>query len=134
MAIGIAALDEEHQRMMTRLAELNAAIAHGGARRDIERRVQVMVQEASAHFGHENRQLSAAGYPHAGRHIDAHARLESQLWDALRLSYLSEPDLDWAKKGLLIGEMLLDHFRLEDLPYRDFVVSRNAAAGAAARS
>jgi hemerythrin len=64
------------------------------------------------------------GYPHAGRHIAAHARLDSQLWDALRTCYATEPNDDWAKKGLLIKQMLLEHFQLDDSRYREFLRQR----------
>jgi hemerythrin len=84
----------------------------------------VIVQEARAHFDHENRRFAELGYPHAGRHAAAHARLDTQLWDALRTSYATEPDADWTKKGLVIKQMLLEHFALEDAKYHEFLRRR----------
>ena len=118
MSIGVPAMDEEHRRFFTLIDDLDAAIAAHARPRDIERCLQVIVQEARAHFDHENRKLSELGLPHAERHIAAHARLGSQLWDALRTSYATEPAQDWAKKGLVIKQMLLDHFQLDDLKYQ----------------
>jgi hemerythrin-like metal-binding protein len=119
--------DEEHRRFLSRVEELDAVIARQHSPHDIERCLQVIVQEARAHFDHENRSFAELGYPHAGRHADAHARLGRQLWDALRTSYATEPDADWTKKGLIIKQMLFDHFELEDRKYRDFLRQRAAS-------
>jgi len=122
--IGIPGVDEEHQRFFLLVEDLDAAIAGHRSPHDIERCLQVIVQEARAHFDHENEQFSKLGFPHAERHIAAHARIDSQLWDALRTCYATEPCDDWAKKGMLIKQMLLDHFQLDDLKYRDFLRQR----------
>jgi hemerythrin len=122
--IGIPGVDEEHQRFFRLAEDLDVAIAAHRSPHDIERCLQVIVQEARAHFDHENRQFSELGFPHADRHIAAHARIASQLWDALRSCYATEPCDDWAKKGMLIKQMLLDHFQLDDLKYREFLRQR----------
>ena len=124
--LGLAGTDDEHRRFFDLVANLDAVIAAHAGPRDIERCLQEMVQEARAHFDHENRQFSELGFPHAERHIAAHARIHSQLWDALRSCYATEPADDWAKKGLLIKQLLLDHFQLEDLKYRDFLRQRQS--------
>ena len=124
LSIGIPGMDDEHRRFFGLVDDLNAAIAGHGSPREIERCLQVIVQEARAHFDHENRQFSELGFPHAERHIAAHARINSQLWDALRTCYATEPCDDWAKKGMLIEQMLLDHFQLDDLKYREFLGQR----------
>jgi hemerythrin len=118
LSIGVPGVDEEHRRFLALIEDLDAAIAAHSRPHEIERRLQVIVQEARAHFDHENRKLSELHLPHAERHIAAHARLGSQLWDALRTCYAIEPSEDWAKKGLVIKQMLLDHFQLDDLKYR----------------
>jgi hemerythrin-like metal-binding protein len=122
--LGMPGTDAEHRRFFSLVEELDCAIARHKGPRDIERCLQVIVQEARAHFDHENRQFASVGYPHAGRHIAAHARLDSQLWDALRTCYATEPNDDWAKKGLLIKQMLLEHFQLDDSRYREFLRQR----------
>ena len=113
--------EEEHRRFFSRVDELDAVLARHGSPHDIERCLQVIVQEAQAHFDHENRRFAELGYPQAGRHAAAHARLGTQLWDALRTSYASEPDADWTKKGLVIKQMLIEHFQLEDARYQEFL-------------
>jgi hemerythrin-like metal-binding protein len=120
--------DEEHRRFFSRVEELDAVLARHASPHDIERCLQVIVQEARAHFDHENRRFAEVGYPHAGRHAAAHAHLGSQLWDALRTSYAAEPDADWTKKGLVIKQMLLDHFQLEDAKYQDYLRRTPSAA------
>jgi hemerythrin-like metal-binding protein len=125
LSIGIPGTDEEHRRFYSLVDGLDVAIAEHRGPRDIERCLQVIVQEARAHFDHENRQFAELGYPHAERHIAAHARLASQLWDALRTCYATEPSDDWAKKGLLIKQMLLEHFQLDDSRYREFLRQRS---------
>ena len=124
LSVGIPGMDEEHQRFFHLVEELDAAIAAHGSPHDIERCLQVIVQETRAHFDHENRQFAELGFPHADRHIAAHARIGSQLWDALRTCYATEPADDWAKKGLVIKQMLLDHLQLDDQKYRDFLRQR----------
>jgi len=123
LSIGVPGVDAEHRRFLVLIDELDAAIAAHARPLEIERRLQVIVQEARAHFDHENQKLSELRLPHAERHIAAHARLGSQMWDALRTSYATEPSDDWAKKGLVIKQMLLDHFRLDDLKYRSTTAS-----------
>jgi hemerythrin-like metal-binding protein len=116
--------EEEHRRFFSRVEELDACLARHPSPHDIERCLQVIVQEARAHFDHENRRLVELGYPHAGRHAEAHARLGRQLWDALRTSYATDPDADWTKKGLVIKQMLIDHFEVEDRKYGEFLRQR----------
>ena len=116
--------EEEHRRFFSRVEELDAAIAGHRSPHDIERCLQVIVQEARAHFDHENRRFVELAYPHAGRHADAHARLGTQLWDALRTCYATEPDADWTKKGLVIKQLLIDHFEVEDRKYGEFLRQR----------
>jgi hemerythrin len=118
LSIGVPGVDEEHRRFLALIDDLDAAIAAHARPHDLERRLQVIVQEARAHFDHENRKLAELGVPHAERHIAAHARLGSQLWDALRTCYAIEPSEDWAKKGIVIKQMLLEHLQLDDLKYR----------------
>lgn len=126
LSVGIPGMDEEHQRFFRLVEELDAAIAAHRSPHDIERCLQVIVQETRAHFDHENRQFAELGFPHADRHIAAHARIGSQLWDALRTCYATEPADDWAKKGLVIKQMLLDHLQLDDLKYREFLRQRRS--------
>jgi hemerythrin-like metal-binding protein len=119
--IDIPAMDEEHSRFLSRVQDLNAAIAEHRSPHDIERCLQTIVQEARAHFDHENQRFAELGYPDAARHAAAHALLGRQLWDALRTCYATDPSADWAKKGLVIQQMLLEHFELEDSKYRRFL-------------
>jgi hemerythrin-like metal-binding protein len=130
----LAMMDEEHERLMARVEELRSAVARRMDRETIERCVDRMVHEASAHFGHENRELLGSSYPLAVRHVDAHARLEEKLWEALRRPHAGDPHLGWEKKGLVIEQLLLEHQRTEDLQYRDYLASRNAAGSGSARS
>ena len=126
LSTGVPGMDDEHRRFFALVHDLDAAIAAHASPRELERCLQVIVQEARAHFDHENRALSQLGAPHAERHIAAHARIQSQLWDALRTSYAIEPAEDWAKKGLVIKQMLLDHLQLDDLKYRGVTSSASA--------
>ena len=121
MSIGIPDVDEEHRRFISRVNELDAAIAARKDRREIERLIQDIIHEARSHFDDEARLLAERGYPDARLHSAQHARLNSLLWDVLRMSYAAESGDDWAKKGLLIKQMLLDHFQLDDNSYRHFL-------------
>src|SRR5918999_1298734 len=116
--------EEEHRRFFIRVDELDAVLARHASPHDIERCLQVIVQEAQAHFDHENRRFAELGYPQAVRHAAAHAQLGRQLWDALRTCYASEPDADWTKKGIVIKQMLLDHVRIDDAKYQEFLRRR----------
>ena len=127
MSVGIPGVDEEHQRFIARVNDLDAAIAGRKDRQEIERIVQAMIHEARSHFDEEERALAERGYPDAALHAAQHARIKELLWDVLRLSHAPESNDNRATRALLVKRMLLDHFELEDTSYRDFLRQRAAA-------
>lgn len=117
-------IDAEHRRFVDLVNELNGEILN--QRRDkavVERILALILEEAVAHFEHEERLLVEKGYPEADKHAQAHAELAGRIRQALKEIHSTEPGTAWIETGLRIKVLLVDHLLNDDTKYIDYLRS-----------
>jgi hemerythrin len=118
---GIPELDIADRDMVVRAQVLNQAIADRADAAEIQRQVNRFVREAVAHFRHEERVLWESGYPLVKGHAALHIQMLAELEHAREALCSIERRAAWAEYGLLIKQLVTDHFREEAIRYRDFL-------------
>jgi hemerythrin len=78
LAVGIAAIDTQHQELFRRAGELVLALKEG-RRTDVGALVEYLGEYADRHFDAEEGLMEAAGYPGLARHQGQHAEFRKEL-------------------------------------------------------
>jgi hemerythrin-like metal-binding protein len=126
LSVGVPEIDYEHQHFISLVNDLNEAIVW---RMDITRVRQCMravIDDAVAHFKHEEAMLAKWEYPD----LAAHAKLHTEILTALeqidrRFSDAKQSEYDWIDAGLKVKHTLVEHLLTDDMKYRDFRLSHH---------
>jgi hemerythrin-like metal-binding protein len=124
LSVGIAEMDDDHERFIAMVNGLNQAIIGREGREQIRRRLHLIVLDAKDHFRHEQQLLDEFGYPDAAHHAGAHTKLMGRIIEAMDFVHRSEGRELWIEQGLLIKGLLVEHLLNEDMRYRDFLISK----------
>ncbi|MBE0627087.1 MAG: hemerythrin domain-containing protein [Burkholderiales bacterium] len=120
---GIPELDLADRDMVAQAHVLNQVIAEGGDAAEIQRQANRFLREAVNHFKHEEQVLWECGYPLLKGHAALHAQMLAELEHAREALCSAERRAAWTEYGLLIKQLVSDHFRQEAMKYRDFLGS-----------
>ena len=115
-------IDAEHQHFIELVNNLNGEILN--QRRDkaaIVRNMRLILENAIAHFEHEERLLVENAYPDAKKHAQIHSELTGKIKQALEGIQGSEPSTAWIETGLRIKVLLVDHLLNDDTQYIDYL-------------
>lgn len=129
LSVRIPEIDIEHQHFIHLLNELNDAII---ARRDIEEiksHMRSILDDALAHFAHEERLLKEWGYPGAEEHAKKHAQITQVMREIMAGFEHGKVAYEWIEAGLKIKQMLIEHLLTEDMKYRDFCLGSASHTG-----
>jgi hemerythrin-like metal-binding protein len=118
---GIAEIDVADRHLIALAHELNHAIAAGRDAQDIPRLADRFLLEAVRHFEHEERVLCECGYPLIKGHAALHLQMLAELEHAREALCSMERSAAWTEYGMLIKQLVTDHFRQEAMKYRDFL-------------
>jgi hemerythrin-like metal-binding protein len=131
LSMHIPEIDAEHRHFIDLVNDLNEAIV---GRMDLEvlkRCMQAILDDAAAHFAHEQALFKEWRYPEAGEHAVKHAQIMRALNDIMARFERGGTDYDWIEAGLQIKNVLIEHLLTEDMKYRDFhLASRRQSVGA----
>jgi len=78
-SVGIHSIDAQHQNLFATSRELYSAMSTGQGKSALARILDRLVQYTKVHFAHEERLMSANGYPDLARHQMEHAALTRQV-------------------------------------------------------
>jgi len=120
---GIPELDAADRQLIALAQVLNQAIADGLNRGEILRLINQLVLEAVRHFELEERVLSECSYPTAKGHAALHLQMKAEIEHATKELADAGAHAMWAEYGLLITQIIVDHFRQETMKYREFLGS-----------
>lgn len=123
---GIPELDAADQGLIALAQVLNQAIADGRDAGEIGRLMNQLVLDAVSHFELEERVLSERAYPAAKGHAALHLQMKAELEHAMEQLAEVGTHAMRAEYGLLITQLVVDHFRQETMKYRDFLRSGSA--------
>lgn len=124
LSVGVAEMDEEHRRFISRVNELNKAIIQCEAKATVERMMDLMLMEAAHHFRHEEKLLARWKFPDTEAHTAKHAALTAQFERVMKEFAQSDISFVWALKGLHLKQLLVEHLLKEDMKYRDFLTAQ----------
>ena len=120
LSVCIPEIDAEHQHFIQLVNELNEAIACRMDMAEIKKRMQAILDDAAAHFDHEEKLFREWGYPEAAEHADKHAQVTLALQEIMARFERGGTEREWIEAGLEIKETLVDHLLVEDMKYRDY--------------
>ncbi|MDD4890519.1 MAG: hemerythrin domain-containing protein, partial [Phycisphaerae bacterium] len=130
----IPEIDVEHQRFIRLVNELNEAIIMRLNVEKIRERMQAIVDDAAAHFTHEEVLFREWGYPAAGKHAERHAEIMRTLREIMERFEHDGTEYEWIEAGLQVKQALIDHLLNEDMRYRDYRLGLVVQSGNARRS
>jgi len=129
LSVGIPEIDEDHQRFISLINDLNQAIVSRQTKAEIGRLLKLLVVDARSHFDFEERLFEEYRYPDARRHSESHAQIMNRILAETVEFSNAEWSPAWIEKGLLIKNLLLAHLLEDDMDYRDCLSPQARAPG-----
>jgi hemerythrin-like metal-binding protein len=129
--VGIPEIDAEHKHFIMLVNELNGAIISRLGIEEVKRCMRAILDDAVAHFGHEQRLFNEWGYPGAAEHEKKHAEAIQYLHKISEGFEGDGTDYQWIEAGLKVKQALVEHLLTEDMKYRDYCL-RKAKSSASA--
>ncbi|MDD5471024.1 MAG: bacteriohemerythrin [Sideroxydans sp.] len=125
LSVHIPEIDAEHKHFIELINALNEAIAERMSRSEVRKRMQDVMDDAVAHFAHEESLFIEWAYPDTEQHARQHAATVKIFQEIMRRIEQSEIDYDWVEAGLQVKQLLVAHLLNEDMKYRDFWLAQN---------
>jgi hemerythrin-like metal-binding protein len=124
LSVCIPEIDAEHQRFIGLVNQLNEAIIGRLELEEIKKRMRALLNDAVAHFAHEEKLFGEWEYPQAGDHAIKHAQILQALGQIMHNFKQGSVEYEWIEAGLTIKQILIEHILGEDMKYRDFCCNR----------
>ncbi len=125
LSVHIPEIDAEHKHFIELINALNEAIAEHMSLSEVRKRMQDVIDDAVAHFEHEEALFFEWGYPDIEQHAREHAAASQAFAEIMRRIERREMEHEWAEAGLHVKQLLADHLLNEDMKYRDFWLAQN---------
>lgn len=127
LSVGIPEIDEDHRRFIGLINDLDRALNMRKDKPEIQRLMNLIIEDAVQHFQHEEQLFAKFGYPDARYHAGMHDQIVGELMKIKRQFDTLNFGVEWVGKGIEIRDLLIDHLLENDIKYCDFL--RNAIAG-----
>lgn len=112
-SVGDPAVDHEHRELVDLVNTAAGAILDGKPEADVDRCLGDLLRAITAHFAHEERQMTRAGYDQLVPHKTDHERLIDSLRDIMDSA--GTPSAPAAERLTAVLEAwFTDHFRTHD--------------------
>ncbi|ATX80802.1 hemerythrin-like metal-binding domain protein [Mariprofundus aestuarium] len=89
----------------------------------VERIMNLILDDAIAHFAHEERLFIEKSYPDRQEHAQIHSELIDKFKLVLKEIRGSEFSREWIEMGMTIRELLVSHVLCEDTRYIEYLRS-----------
>ena len=123
LSVYIPELDAEHKHFIQLINEFNEAITQQMDIAEIEKRMQAILDDAGAHFYHEETLFRQWGYPDTEAHAQKHAKILIEL-SRIMGETVSGVEYVCIEVGLKLKKILIGHLLSEDMKYRDYYQQR----------
>lgn len=125
LSVHIPQIDAEHQHFIGLVNGLNLAIVSRRPLGEIKQHMQVILDDAAAHFAHEEVLLREWAYPEVEQHVRKHGEA-LQAMNALMMSFRrGGNEYQWIEAGLKVKQTLVEHLLCEDMKYRDYCLTHD---------
>jgi len=128
LSVCIPELDTEHKHFIQLVNEFNEAITQRMDIAEIKKRMQAILDDAGAHFYHEESLLRAWCYPDTEEHAQKHAKILIELSGSMGKAN-SSMEYDCIEADLKLKNILIEHLLTEDIKYRDYLQKKNLGNG-----
>ena len=125
LSVGIPAIDAEHQHFIMLVNELNRAIISRMGIGEINKCMSAILDDAAAHFSHEEALFQEWRYPQTAEHAQIHAQITLALHDIMGRFESGGTEYEWIEAGLQVKQVLIEHLLAEDMKYRDYYLRSN---------
>ena len=122
LAIGFAAIDDDHKRILDCIARLQEAFQLGDGQQALADGISVIVDYSRHHFDREERMLAAAGYAH----IDHHRARHQSFCDYVAHAVAEEGGIDHGALLSYLVDWWVGHIASEDKLYRPALTGKEA--------
>jgi len=121
MSVGVAALDEDHQRLVGLLNQFIEAVDEGEGVLVVDAIFGGLLNYADTHFVREEKIMEACGYPDLAAHKEQHMKLVERVLES-REAYMrtSTETLEGEVREFLMS-WLQDHILVDDMDYKSLV-------------
>lgn len=120
LSVCIPEIDAEHRHFIHLVNELSEAIIARMDLGEIKSRVRAILDDAAAHFAHEEALFKEWGYPEAEEHAKKHAQITQVLRVIMAGFEHGRVAYEWIEAGLKVKQALIEHLLAEDMKYRDY--------------
>ena len=124
LSVGNPIIDAEHQYFLLLINDLNGAIAERRDKREIVRCMDLLREEAEAHFAHEEQLFAERGYPNAEIHSQHHAHISDLVRQTMQQFSTEEFSAAWLDSGRAIKDLMVSHILTVDAEYTEFLNRR----------
>lgn len=115
-------IDAEHQYFIELVNQLNDEIMSQNPDKAVmERILGLLLEDAVAHFSHEERLFEEKRYPFTQEHKQIHAGIIKDFNRILETFYSTNLRAMWLAIGLKIRDLLVDHIQKDDRKYIDYL-------------
>ncbi len=115
IALQIPEINADHQRFLKLIHDLNESIIARFDKEVIRARVTMLIDDAVAHFSHEDELFRKWNYPGAERHAQRHAQILASLREVVAMFDSGLSDFQLIKSGLKVKAALIEHLVKEDI-------------------
>lgn len=129
LSVHIPEIDAEHRHFIELINDLNEAIAKRMSFSEVRKRMQDVLDDARAHFDHEEILFKEWDFPEAEQHARMHEAAIKIFNDIMRRIERSEMEYDWVEAGLRVKDLLVTHLLNEDMKYRDYWLANHKDSG-----
>ncbi len=126
MNVGIPEIDEDHKPIIFSINEFNRSITEGKDPTEIKRHLQLIIDEAIRHFSKEEKLFKEWQYSETTSHARLHVHILKAMQEIKDGFIPYGSDSSWMRVGITIKNILVEHFKNEDVKYAEF---RQAGTG-----
>lgn len=120
MSVGIDEIDAEHRHFIKLINDLNRAILDRMDLTEIRHRMQLILDDATQHFAHEEALFATGHYPDADKHAERHREAITAFRRIMARLSDKHTQSEWIEAGLKVKQILVGHLVTEDMKYLDF--------------
>ncbi|MBF0124602.1 MAG: bacteriohemerythrin [Magnetococcales bacterium] len=123
LSVGVATLDQDHQRLVDIINRLHQLMKEGGGRESVGVLLQEFIDFTRNHFGREEQYMRDCDFPGLDQQIDQHRRLVQAL-DAMKARF-DAGDFAVAIDLISIGKAwLVGHILHDDMEYKPYMQAK----------
>lgn len=122
-SVGIADVDEQHQRFLDTANALYDAMASGKGPSVLAKTLEDLARYSDEHFALEQRYMHECRYPDAVRHAQAHADFRETLVALREKVKTEDPQYSTVRLAAFLRDWVVGHLQTEDKALFDYRAS-----------